>query len=144
MEPVEDVALLEQLALRRVDVLAPERVVVAQPPGLEADHATARVGEGEHQAEGEVVVAALVREPCGADLLEGEPALAGLRHETRAAGEPEAELLRDLLAEPALREVVAHRLPRLRLPEHSLEVGRGLVEERREPLPAPARRILVR
>ena len=69
MEPVENVALLEELALRRVDVLALERVVVAEPACLEADHAPARVREREHEPEREVVVAALVREPCGAYLV---------------------------------------------------------------------------
>jgi len=55
-----------------------ERVVVAKTTGLEADHAAAGIREGEHQAEREVVVPALVREPCGADLLRAEAALARL------------------------------------------------------------------
>ena len=144
MEPVEDVALLEQLALGRVDVLAPERIVVPQPARLEADDAAARVREGEHQAKREVVVSALVRQPRGADLLGGEAALARLRDETLAAGEPEPELLRDLLAEPATGEIVAHGGTRLGLPEHALEVRRRLVEQRGQPFPSPARRIRLR
>ena len=68
VEPVEDVALLEQLALGRVDVLALERVVVVELPRLEADHPAARVREREHQPRREVVVAALVGEARSAQL----------------------------------------------------------------------------
>ena len=50
VEPVEQVALAEQLALRRVDVLRAERIVLAQPARLEPDDAAARVGEREEQA----------------------------------------------------------------------------------------------
>ena len=53
MEPVEDIALLEQLALGRVDVLALERVVVVELPRLEADHpARARPPAGTSAAAG--------------------------------------------------------------------------------------------
>ena len=49
VEAVEQVALAEELALGRVDVLRAQRVVLAQPPRLEAAHAAARVGEREEQ-----------------------------------------------------------------------------------------------
>src|SRR5205807_5376297 len=46
VEAVEQVALAEELALGRVDVLRVQRVVLAQLPRLEAEHATARVEIG--------------------------------------------------------------------------------------------------
>ena len=69
VEAVENVALLEQLALGRVDVLPLQRVVVVELARLEPDHPAARVGEREHQPRREVVVAALVRQPGGAQLV---------------------------------------------------------------------------
>ena len=69
MEAVEHVALLEELALGRVDVLALERIVVVELAGLEPDHPAARVGEREHQPRREVVVAALIRQSRGAELV---------------------------------------------------------------------------
>ena len=62
VEPVEDRRLVEELALRRVDVLPAERVVSAQLPRLEADDSTARVREREHQPLREVVAAPRVRQ----------------------------------------------------------------------------------
>ena len=55
VKPVQDGALVEEVALGRVDVLAPQRVVLAQLAGLEAHHAAARVGEREHEPVREVV-----------------------------------------------------------------------------------------
>ena len=124
VEAVEDVALLEQLALGRVDVLALERVVVVELAGLEPDHPAARVGEREHQPRREVVVAALVRQPGRTQLVGGEALLARLRGEALPRREAEPELLRDLLAEPAAREVRAHGLPVGPLPEVALEERR--------------------
>ena len=92
MEPVEDVPLLEHVALGRVDVLAAQRVVVAKLPRLEADDPPARVGEREHETEREVVVAALVREARRPDLVGREAALPRLRDEPRATREAEPEL----------------------------------------------------
>ena len=65
VEPVEEIALAEQLALGRVDVLRLQRVVIVEFPRLEAADAAARVGEREDDAALEVVVAAAVREPDG-------------------------------------------------------------------------------
>ena len=80
MEAVEDVSLLEELALGRVDVLPAQRIVVAQPPGLESDDPAARVREREHQPEREVVVAPLVRrDPRRGSLRSRTPAPAPLR-----------------------------------------------------------------
>ena len=63
VEAVENAALLEEVALRRVDVLALERVVLAELSRLESDHPAACVGERKHQPWREVVVTALVRQP---------------------------------------------------------------------------------
>ena len=71
VEAVEHVALPEELSLRRVDVLRPQRVVLAQLARLEPAHAAARIGEREEQAAREVVVAAAVHEPGGSQLLPG-------------------------------------------------------------------------
>ena len=63
VEPVEDVAFVEELALGRVHVLAAQRVVVPQLASLEPDDVAACVAEREHQPLREVVVAAGVDEP---------------------------------------------------------------------------------
>ena len=68
-----------------------------------------------------------------------EPALARLRDEPLAAGQPEPELLRDLVAEPAAGEVLAHRGAGLGLPQRALEVRGRLLEQRGQPLAAPSR-----
>ncbi len=144
VEAIEDAALLEEIALGRVDVLALQRIVFTQLARLEADHPAARVGEGEHEPGREVVVAALVRQPGGAQLLVREPLLACLRGQAVAGREPEAELLRDLLAETAAREIGAHRLPVGALPEVALEEGRRLIENGEEALTALARLVGLR
>ena len=69
VEPVEEIALAEQLALGRVDVLRLQRVVVVELPRLETTHPAARVGERKDDAALEVVVAAAVREPDREQLL---------------------------------------------------------------------------
>ena len=121
-----------------------------KPPGLETDDASARIGEREEQAALEVVVAALPREACLAQLLRGEALLVCLAREQPALGrEPEPELAADLLTEAAAREVVARERARRRVPQHPLVEGRGLVEELVEALAAetlrvfPRRRLLV-
>ena len=55
VEAVDDGALVEELRLLRVHVLAGQRVVVVELARLEAEHAAARVGEREHQPALEVV-----------------------------------------------------------------------------------------
>ena len=62
VEPVEQIALAEEVALRRVDVLRLERIVVVQLACLEAADAAACVGEREDEPPLEVVVAAPVGE----------------------------------------------------------------------------------
>ena len=136
VEAVEDAALLEEVALRRVDVLALQRVVVAELARLEADHPAARVGERKHEPRREVVVAALVRQPGSAQLLRRESLLARLRREAVARREAEPELLRDLLAETAAREIRAHGLSVAAFPEVTLEERRRLIENREEALAA--------
>ena len=120
VEPVEQVALAEELALGRVDVLRAQRVVLAQLARLEAAHPAARVGEREEQPPREVVVAAPVDEPGGGELRRGEALLARLARQGRAAGrEPEPVLAADLFAEPAALEVRARRPARLASPRGS-------------------------
>ena len=131
MEPVEDAALLEQLALGRVHVLPLERVVVVELPRLEADHPATRVGEREHQPLWEVVVATLIREARRPQLVGREALLLRLGREAATRREPEAELLRDLLSEPAAREILAHRLARRPFPQVPLEEDRRLLEHAR-------------
>src|SRR4029078_4894466 len=104
-----------------------------------ADHAPPGVCQREHEPEREVVVAALVRKPGGADLVRTETALARLRDEPLAAGQPKPELLRNLVAEPAAGEVLAYRGAGLGLPQRALEVRGRLLEQRGQPL-APASR----
>src|SRR4029077_15384154 len=115
---VEDRALLEEVAFRRVDVLGLQRVVLAQLAGLEAEYAAARAGEREYDALGEVVVAPPVHQAGGQEFLLCEPALHGLLGQhLRAGREAEPERPADLLGEPALREVLARRLRRGQVPE---------------------------
>ena len=135
VEPVEEVALAEQLALRRVDVLRLQRVVVVELPRLEAAHAAARVGEREDDAPVEVVVAAAVGEPDRAQLVLRVALLQRARREPRPARRiAEPELAADLLAEPAGGEVLARAGAGLGLPEHSrVELGRPL-EQRPQPV----------
>ena len=57
-----------------------------------------------------------------------------------ARREPEPELLRDLLAEPAAGEVLAHGRTGIPVPQQALEVRRRLVEHRVQALaPLPLR-----
>ena len=69
VQPVQERALAEELALGRVDVLRLQRVVVAQAACLEADDATACIGQREEQPPREVVAAAAPGEPGGRKLL---------------------------------------------------------------------------
>src|SRR6478736_1268484 len=119
VQAVEEVALAEQLALPRVDVLGLEWIVVVELPRLEAPHTAARVGEREDDAPLEVVVAAAVGEPDGLQVLRRVALLERARCEPGAARRiAEPELAADLLLEPAGREVLARRRARVRIPEH--------------------------
>ena len=139
MQSVEDGALVEELALGRVDVLASQRVVLAQLARLEPDDAAARVGEREHQALRKVVVAARVDEPGRLQLVGREAALAGLLRKPSSGREPEPELPRRLVGDAAAREIVAHRLAGRGVPEVPLEEARRLVEHGEEPFATLAR-----
>ena len=120
VEPVEEVALAEQLALRRVDVLRLQRIVVVELPRLEAAHAAARIGEREDDAPVEVVVAAAVGEPDRPQLIVRVALLQRTRGEPRPArGIAEPELAADLLAELAGGEILARAGAGLGFPEHS-------------------------
>ena len=132
---------MEELALRRVDVLALQRVVLAQLARLEADDPAASVGEREHQPRREVVVSTRVREAGALQLLAREALLLRLGRETAPRREPEPELPADGLAEAAALEVRAHRRAGGRLPQVPLVERGGLVEHGVEPV-APLARLL--
>ena len=135
VEPVEDGALLEAVALGRVHVLGLQRIVLAQPARLEAEHAPAGVGEREDDALREVVVAAAVDEPGGEQLVAGELALMRLlRQRLRARREAEPERAADLLAEPSPGEVRPRVLGAGRLPQAALVERRGRREQLAEPV----------
>src|SRR5579864_2331178 len=145
VEPVEQVALLEELALRRIDVLRRQRIVVVQPPRLEAAHAPARVGERKYEASREVVVAAAVDEPAGEQILLGEPFLQRAPRERRPArSEAEPERAADLLTEPARREVLPRERALLAVPQQLFVERGGAVHQLREPFLAPARTVGLR
>src|SRR5581483_12058450 len=111
-------ALVEQLGLLRVHVLAAQRIVLVQLARLEADDASARVGKREHQPPLERVHAA-AGEPGGRELLAREALRLRFARE-RIAGQrvTEPELTRDLLAEAAALQVVPRERAGLGLPEH--------------------------
>src|SRR4029079_3133441 len=145
VEAVEQVALAEEVALGRVDVLRAERVVVVEAPRLEAAGTTAHVGEREEEAPGEVVVAASVRQARPGDLVAREPLLEGAAGERGAArGEAETELAADLLPQPARREVVAREGARLRFPQVALVERRRPVEQLEQPLAPLSQPVLLR
>src|SRR5262249_6919784 len=145
VEPIHDGALREELRLRRVDVLAAQRVVVVQAPRLEADHAAARVGEWEENPPLEVVAAPLPRAARSAELVRREALLARLpREQSASRREPEPEFPADLLTEAAAREVVARVRPGLRVPEQPLVERRRLVEQLEEAHPAAPSSVLPR
>src|SRR5207237_5279692 len=130
VEPVQEIPLPEELALRRVHVLRVQRVVVVELARLEADHPSPRVGEREEEATREVVVAAPVREAGRRELGRREPLLPRLVRERPAARrEADPVLAADLLAEAAPRKIVAREGARGRVPEVPLVVARGRVEE---------------
>ena len=150
VEPVEQVALAEELTLGRVDVLGAQRVVLAELPCLEPAHAPARVGERKEQPACEVVVTAPVDEAGRGELGAREPFLARLSRQRRAAGrQPEPVLAADVLAKTALLQVLARRLAGVGLPEVTLVEARRLLEQREQALAAAAlgvalgRRLLV-
>ncbi len=135
VEPVEQVALLEQIALGRVDVLRLQAIVVVEPPRLEAAHVAARIGERKEQPALEVVVASAVREPGREQIVSREILLlCGACERGAARREAEPERAADVLAEPALLEVGARERTLLAVPEHALvEHGRAL-EQPGEPV----------
>src|SRR5262249_32743392 len=144
VEPVQQVALAEEIALGRVDVLRAQRVVFVELPRLEATHPPARVGEREHQPAREVVVAAAV-DQAGADELAAREALAGRRPggSRPARREAEPELTAYLLPQAAAGQVVARERAALGLPQMPLvERGRA-VEQLKEALAAFARAVLL-
>jgi hypothetical protein len=144
VEPVEEVALAEEVSLGGVHVLPPEGVVLVQLPGLEAAHPTSDVGEREQQPTGEVVVAPPVDEPSAGELVPREAGLGGRAHERGSAGsETEPEVAGDLLSQPARGEVVASEGASLRLPEVALVERRGAVEQLEEALAPLARAVLL-
>ena len=137
VEAVDDVALLEQLGLGGVHVFRLERVVVVESPGLEAEHAAARVGEREDEAPLEVVAAARARQPDGTKLLDREALLERLPGQRRATDrETEAELPADLLAKAAAGKVVAGERAGLRFPEIALVEAAAVSSSESMPLPA--------
>src|SRR5205085_12390290 len=118
IEPVEEIALPEELALRGVHVLRVQRILVVELARLETDHASPRVGEREEETAREVVVAAPVCEAGRRQLLRREPLLPCLvRQRPAARREPESVLAADLLAEASSREVLARERARRRVPE---------------------------
>ena len=150
VEPVDDRALAEELALGRVHVLRRDRVVVAHAPRTEAEHPAARVGEREDEPARVVVVPAPVDEPGGHELVLREALRARLLGEHGAARrEPEAVRAADLLPSRARR---GRRAPARRPPTPRGCAGRsrGLLEQRQEPVAPLAlclglrRRLLVR
>src|SRR5207302_4394181 len=126
VEAVEEVALLEEVALGRVDVLRLERIVLVQLARLESAHLAARVREGEHEPAREVVVAALSHETCCAQLLLLEAFLQRAARERRPTGRvAEPELPAHVLPEAAAGEVLAREGAGVAVPEHALvEDGR--------------------
>src|SRR5262249_8718686 len=145
VEAVEQVALAEELALGRVDVLRAQRVVLAELPGLEPAYAPARVREREQQPAVEVVVAAPVDEAGRTQLPVGEALLPRLARQGRPTRrEPEPVLAADVLAEAAAREVLTRLLAPRRLPQVALVEARRLLEQCQQPLAPAARRVLLR
>ena len=83
---------------------------------------------GKHEPLREVVGAARRDEPGGLQLVEREASLLRLLGQPSPRREPEPELLRDLLPQTALCEVLAHRRACRAVPEQPLEVRGRLVE----------------
>ena len=120
-------------------------LLLAHRARAEAQHASADVGEREHDAPAEAVVGASVllgalREPGRVELGLGEPAAPGREQHAvpRARGVADAELAQNLLAQAATLQVLA-RAPRLgRFPQVALVVGRGPRQQLQQPLAAAA------
>jgi hypothetical protein len=145
VEPVEQVALAEELAFGRVDVLRAERVVLSQPTSLKAAHPPACIGERKEQPSGEVVVSAPVDEAGARELGRAEALITRLPRQRRAAGgEPKPVVAADLLPQPALTQVLACGLSRRGVPEVALVEARRLLEQRQEPLASAPRRVAFR
>src|SRR5581483_8394633 len=141
VEPVDDGALAEELRLARVHVLSGERVVVVELPRLEPEHLAACVGEREHEPPLEVVLAASACKTRRRKLVPSEALRERLSHErVSAERQTEPEDACDLLAEPTPLQVVACVRANLRLPQRTLVVRGGLVEQLEEARPAAATR----
>src|SRR5215218_10437933 len=143
VEPVDDSALAEKLALGRVHILRLDRVVVVEAPRAEAKHPAARVREREDEAPGVVVVATAVDEAGCDQLVLGIALGASLPRElVPARREPEAEVAADLLRESTLGEITAGGLAGGGIPEvAAVEAGR-ILKERLQPVAALALRLL--
>ena len=116
VDPVEHLALVEEVGLGRVDVLG--ALVGAHRPAAEAERAAAAVADREHDPLAEAVVLAAASPPLHqadrAQLLDLEAGpLAAHQHLVPGARRvADAEGAQHLLAQPALGQVGA-RLPRL-------------------------------
>ena len=110
--------LLEAVAFGRVHVLGLQRIVLAQPARLEAEHAPARVCERKDDALREVVVATAVDEPGREQFVVGELALASLLREAcarqaRTRAGTRGRSPRRVRARPGTRARLRHRsIPR--------------------------------
>ncbi len=145
VEAVDDGALAEELALRRVHVLCRDRVVVPHAPRAEAEDPAARVGEREDEPPGVGVVAAAVDEADGDEVLLREALGASLLGEHRPAGrEPEPVLAAHGLREAPTRQVLTRLGAGGRVPEVALIEGGRLLEEREQARAALALRLGLR
>src|SRR6266511_2068507 len=145
VEAVKEIALAEELTLRRVHVFRAQRIVVAELARLETKHAAASIGERKQQPSGEIVVAAPVHEAGRDELFASEAAAERFTHERRAAErESESVLAAHFFAEPAPREVVASKRACLRVPEIALVERGGCVEEFEQAFAVAATGVLLR
>ena len=112
IEPVDHCAFLEQLGLRRVDVLRLDRIGVGEPPRAEAEHPTLAVGERKDEPRAEVIVSPSVGEACGGELLARVPLRGRLaRQDVPAGGEAEAEAAGGFLLEAAACQIARTSSP---------------------------------
>ena len=129
---------MEEITLGRVDVLPLERIVLSKLPRLKAHDPSPEVGEREHQPLREVVASADGGQSGRSQLVGRKALLARLLGEPAPGREPEPELLRDVLAEPARCEVLPDGSSGVAVPEKPLEVRRRLLENGVEALAPPA------
>jgi hypothetical protein len=133
VDPIEQLALVEEVGLRRVHVLG--ALVVAHRPAAEAENAAAAVTDREHDASAETVVLAPVAvaldEADAVQLLGAEAGLLAADEDlVPGAGRvADAEGAQSLLAEAALGQVPARLLRLRRLPEVAGVVGGDAVQQ---------------